>query len=316
MKKNFLPYLLIFLFFMMLLCSSLTFNGALKGLNLWLFTVLPSLLPYMIISSFMTENGTFKYLSRFLSPVTKHIFRLSENCGYVILLGFLCGYPIGSKLSADLVKKKQISVREGQILISFCNNVSPAFIVTYLINNIISLPAYRHILMAVMIAVPLLCGIFFSRLSLYFCHGKENKSGKSLPEKKNQPVESQTGSLDYCIISGFENIFKLGGYIILFSILSEFISSALSGSPLLQNRICSALEITSGLNTYAGNHSSSSVLLTECPAFTAFGGLCCLAQTYSMIKGSGLRLWLYFSAKLFIAVITYLLCTLIYLFLL
>lgn len=316
MKKTFLPYILIVLFFTMLFCSSVTFQGALNGLNLWLFTVLPSLLPYMIISAYMTENGTFRYLSRFLSPVTKHIFKLSEDCGYVILLGFLCGYPIGSKLSADLVKRKQISAREGQILISFCNNVSPAFIVTYLIHNIISLPGLHHIILAVMIAVPLLCGILFSRLSLCFCKKPEQPENPPLSDRKNQPAKPQAGSIDDCIISGFENIFKLGGYIILFSILSEFISTAPDISPLLRNRICAALEITSGLNTYAASSCPLSVLITECPAFMAFGGLCCLAQTSSMIKGSGLSLGLYFLAKLLIAAATYGAFTLLSLFLL
>ena len=318
MKKTFLPYILTALFFLMLLRSSTTMAGALNGLNLWLFTVVPSLLPYMIISAFMTENGTFRFLSRFLAPVTKHIFKLSEECGYVILLGFLCGYPIGSKLSADLVKKNEISLREGQLLISFCNNVSPAFMITFLISGIIGLPVLTPALLGVMLGVPLVFGILFSRISLHFEKNKKSRPqviqwASALTGSKNQPVQAQTGSFDYCITSGFENIFRLGGYIILFSIISEFISTALSGSPLLQNRICAALEITSGLNTYGGNACPSSVLLTECPAFTAFGGLCCLAQTHSMIKGSGLSLRQYFLAKLLIAVITYGLCCLIFL---
>lgn len=319
MKKTFLPYILTALFFLMLLRSSITMKGALNGLNLWLFTVVPSLLPYMIISSFMTENGTFRFLSRFLSPVTKHIFRLSEECGYVILLGFLCGYPIGSKLSADLVKKNEISVREGQLLISFCNNVSPAFMVTFLINNIIGIPALTSVLLAVMLGVPLVFGILFSRISLHFEKKKKNRSTQVMQptpaptNSKKQSVQIQTSSFDYCITSSFENIFRLGGYIILFSIISEFISTALIGSPLLQNRICAALEITSGLNTYGSNSCPSSTLLIECPAFTAFGGLCCLAQTHSMIKGSGLSLKWYFFAKLLIAVVTYGLCRLLFL---
>ncbi len=106
-------------------------------------------------------------MCRFLSPVTKHVFGLSEECGYIILLGFLCGYPIGSKLSADLVKKNEISVREGQILISFCNNVSPAFMITFLIGGIIGIPAFSSVLLAVMLGVPLFLGIVFSRVSLY-----------------------------------------------------------------------------------------------------------------------------------------------------
>lgn len=327
MKKTFLPCILTALFFVMLLHSSETMTGALNGLNLWLFTVVPSLLPYMIISAFLTENGSFRFLCRFLSPVTKRIFGLSEECGYVILLGFLCGYPIGSKLSADLVKKNEISVREGQILISFCNNVSPAFMITFLIGGIIGLPAFSSALLAVMLGVPLFLGIIFSRVSLYLEQKKAKRrkadktaaviqSSSAYIALKKQPVPVQSSSFDFCITSSFENCFRLGGYIILFSILSEFIRNAFTAYPLLQNRICAIFEITSGLNIYAGNTCPPYILLTECPAFTAFGGMCCLMQTYSMIRGSGLSLRLYFFAKLLTGVVTFSACTILFYFLL
>lgn len=325
MKKTFLPCILIALFFLMLLHSSETMAGALNGLNLWLFTVVPSLLPYMIISAFLTENGSFRFLSRFLSPVTKHIFKLSEECGYVILLGFLCGYPIGSKLSADLIKRNEISVREGQVLISFCNNVSPAFMVTFLIGGVIDIPSFSSILLAVMLGVPLLLGILFSRISLYLeqTQTKNNKINKkstvirtssTYRASQKQTISAKNGSFDSCITSSFENCFRLGGYIILFSILSEFIRNALTEAPLLQNRICALLEITSGLNIYADNICPAYILLTECPAFTAFGGICCLMQTHSMIKGSGLSLRLYFFAKLLTGAVTFLTCMILFYF--
>ncbi|MEI3227090.1 MAG: nucleoside recognition domain-containing protein [Lachnospiraceae bacterium] len=301
MKKFFLPFIFLSLFVFMLALSDTTFRGALNGLNLWLFTVLPSLLPYMIISSFMTESGTFHYLARLLSPLTCHVFHLSENCGYVILLGFLCGYPIGSKLSADMVRKKEISVTEGQILLSFCNNVSPAFLITYLIDGVIALPEYRTLLIVLMFSIPLLYGILTARLQ---CH----KCLPSPPPAKLTAAKSEPVSLDTCIISSFENCFRLGGYIILFSILNEFAASAFSSSRI-QNRLCTLLEITSGLHS-CGLQADSLFRFTECTALTAFGGLCCLAQTYSMIRGSGLKLRHYFRAKLTIAAITFLVCSL------
>lgn len=306
MKKSFFPLILISLFFLMLFQSAATFRGALNGLNLWLFTIIPSLLPYMIISSYMTESGSFQYLSRFLSPVTKHLFHLSDSCGYVILLGFLCGYPIGSKLSADLVKKGEIPAREGQILLAFCNNVSPAFLITYLADQIICLPALRTLLISIMILVPLLFGIFISRLSSWLFPTTGN------PSFHYRQQERKEASIDSCIISSFENIFKLGGYIILFSILNEFLRLLLIQTPELQYRICSFLEITSGLTTYTQYSVTNAVRFTECAAFTAFGGICCLAQTHSMIQGSGLSLRIYFVSKLAIAGITFLLCSFLY----
>jgi sporulation integral membrane protein YlbJ len=298
MKKSILSYISILIFLLMLAGSATTFAGAFNGLQLWLFTVVPSLLPYMIISSFLTESGTFAYLSRLLKPVTKYIFRLSPNCGYVIFLGFLCGYPIGSKLSADMVRKGQISRAEGQILLSFCNNVSPAFLTVYLVENVLHITQKKMLLLFLMMGTPLLCGILISRC--YRLLHPSFDEWRTLPE----PDFHGNVSIDSCITGSFENIFKLGGYIILFSILGEFIirTDALSGH--FQCQLNTLLEITSGLNLYARSSLPASVRLIECPALTAFGGFCCLAQTASMIRGSGLSLPLYLLAKIFIAAVT------------
>lgn len=307
MKKLFLPYVFIVLFFCMLTHSAATFQGALNGLELWLFTVVPSLLPYMIISSFMTDSGVFLYLSRFLTPITKYLFRLSPNCGYVILLGFLCGYPIGSKLAAEMVKKEYISTSEGQILLSFCNNVSPAFMVTYLSGKIIQMPEFSKKIIFLLIAVPFLCGILFARCY----HAFSKTSLQSAAIEHTSAKTSKNANLDACISSGFENSFRLGGYIILFSILNEFIGNYLKNVPLIQSRICSFCEITSGLNLYLLHNTESLQRLVECTTLCAFGGLCCIAQTASMIRGSGLKLSLYILARFFIAFITFLSVTLL-----
>lgn len=313
MKKLILPAFFLTIFFFMLFFSSTTFSGALNGLNLWFFTVLPSLLPYMIISSYMTESGSFRYFSKLLSPLTTKVFGLSPHCGYVILLGFLCGYPMGSKLSADLLKKGEISATEGQILLSFCNNVSPAFLVTYLIDQTIGLPKYRMFLIFIMIGTPLLAGVFMSRyFRNFFQPSARNCAAFTITAQTKGKKESGKVSFDRCILASFENCLKLGGYIILFSILSQWIHDCLSLSPTIQNPISAFLEITTGLEFYRIQPTSELSLLTESTAFAAFGGLCCLAQTYSMIRGSGLSIYKYILAKLFLAGIVYALCTFLY----
>ncbi len=301
MKNLFLPYLFIIIFFCMLTNSSSTFEGARNGLELWLFTVVPSLLPYMIISTYMTESGIFQFLSRFFSAITKYLYHLSPNCGYVIFLGFLCGYPIGSKLSADMVKKGHISLTEGQILLCFCNNVSPAFLITYLNDQVINLPQYATKIMAMMITVPVVSGLVFS---WFYRHFPLSEQG-SVKVSANSNHSVHSANLDACITLGFENIFRLGGYILLFSIANQFIIDFFRTTPLMQSRICSLLEITSGLDLYRENMLTSTQRLLECTSLCSFGGFCCLAQTASMIRGSGLRLSHYIIAKIFLALFTY-----------
>ena len=62
----------------------------------------------------------------------KTFFGLSPAGAYVLILGLLCGYPMGAKLAHDLYIDQQISRREGEYLLTFSCNASPAFIISYL----------------------------------------------------------------------------------------------------------------------------------------------------------------------------------------
>ena len=262
MKKNYLSFILFALFFLMLSASRTAFAGAKNGLDLWLFTVVPSLLPYLIISTYLTESGSFRFFSHAAAPLTTRLFHLSPDCGYVILLGFFCGYPMGSKLCADLIKKGSISRREGQLLLSFCNNVSPAFLTTYLCGHVIGIPEKKGAILLILILLPLLYGMVLCRI-----FAKEPaKSSPDLPRKEEERL-----SFDRCILSGFEKCFQLGGYIILFSIINQFFLSFPFSSDLLRFRLCALTEITSGLHTYVS--CSPDIRLSETVPLTAFGGL-------------------------------------------
>ena len=97
--------------------------GCARGLDLWYTSVLPSLLPFMILSGLLVHTGLFHILNRAYAHVLKKIFHISESGCYVVLTGFLCGFPMGAKVTADLVKSGHISSEEGRYLLGFCNNI-------------------------------------------------------------------------------------------------------------------------------------------------------------------------------------------------
>ena len=107
-------------------------QGCTLGLTLWYTSVLPSLLPFFILSGLLIRTGAFRFLNRIFSPVLTRIFPVSSDGSYAILMGYLCGFPMGAKVIAELVAHQHISREEGSYLMVFCNNVSPAFFVNYI----------------------------------------------------------------------------------------------------------------------------------------------------------------------------------------
>ena len=81
-------------------------QGCTLGLTLWYTSVLPSLLPFFILSGLLIRTGAFRFLNRIFSPVLTRIFPVSSDGSYAILMGYLCGFPMGAKVIAELVSQR------------------------------------------------------------------------------------------------------------------------------------------------------------------------------------------------------------------
>ncbi len=77
-----------------------------EGLLLWFHTLLPMLLPFFILSRLLIALDGVSGITRFLAPLARNFFGLSPNGSFCLLTGFLCGYPVGAKISADLVREE------------------------------------------------------------------------------------------------------------------------------------------------------------------------------------------------------------------
>ena len=123
----------VLIFIFMLLSPQEVFDGAADGLLLWFQIIIPTLFPFMLISNLLIESGGIRLIARVTGRFFTRIFGTSPYGSYAVLTGFLCGYPMGAKSAADLVKREKISPEEGRYLLSFCNNTSPVFIMNFIV---------------------------------------------------------------------------------------------------------------------------------------------------------------------------------------
>lgn len=282
----------VILFTAMILSPHAVFSGAESGLLLWFQIVFPTLFPFMLVSALMLECGGLRVIARLSGRTLRRLFAVSPNGSFAVLCGFLCGYPMGAKVTADLVRSHRISKEEGGYLLSFCNNTSPVFIMNFIVwktlgRNDLMLPT-----MCILIGVPLIMSFVFRRAYL--------KGRKYFPEITD--TEQGRGKLftfsafDSCMMNSFDGIVKVGGYIIFFSILITLFDSLESG-PLLQ-LILPSLEITNGILMLQESFSDPAVSYPLILGLTSFGGFCSLAQTKCMTEGTGLSVLCYFIQKL------------------
>lgn len=270
--------------------ESLTY--AATGLSLWFEKMIPTLLPFMIITSLMIKLQLSHSFARLFSPVMKPLFRVSDYGAYCIFVGFLCGFPMGAKVVAEQIHHQNISVKEGQYLLSFCNNIGPIYYISFVLPFIGEKLSFIYLFG--MYGLPLLYGIILRRSKYAAYHWEQ-----TITEKPNQLRLLQIlTSIDESIDSGIENITRLGGYMVFFNVLNLIPQKLLWLSSQVTLYLAPLLEITSGINSLSANHKF--YILCILP----FGGISCIAQTYSLIRNTGLSLSNYIIQKLILTLIT------------
>ena len=282
MKQRIITLFCICLLLFLLVHPEEALLSAKDGMSLWLNVMIHTLLPFLILTGILLKTGNIPQLLEPLAPFWKHFFGISPAGAYVLILGFLCGYPMGAKLAHDLYINHQISQREGEYLLTFSCNASPAFIFSYLSQNILEGKIPPHSLLLILLSADFVCMLFF-RFLVY--HGNTVSSVKPEYRKKETYQQDSTGViLDVSIMSGFETITRLGGYILIFSLL--FTGFYHYWPFCSQNKILltSPIELTTGLHQIAQSAFSWKIKYITSMTLTAFGGFCVMFQTKSVLE--------------------------------
>lgn len=163
--KRTIPTLAVLSFAALLLLHPETAAAAMEeGLLLCFRTVIPSLFPFFVVTSLLTQLGFAGLLQGLFAPLMGPLFKMRGVCALPVLAGLLGGYPTGAKTAADLYEKGVIFKEEAEQLLGFCNNCGPAFLLGYVGAGVLGSPALGLRLLWIHIASALLTGALLCRL--------------------------------------------------------------------------------------------------------------------------------------------------------
>jgi hypothetical protein len=273
---------------LLLFCPGIALAGSKYGATLWLTQLLPTLLPFFI---------AIRLFDSCLPQVSsRRIF---------LLTGILCGYPAGATLVMNQYDKGLISRRQAYFYLGFVNNPSPMFVLVFCGTTILGAGSREAlILFGVLILVSLSGSLLFSvsthilprPLRQYLSFRKPCPATVDMTESSDFQ-ESFSNRLDHIILDSFILLVKIGGYVIIFSILGQFMSQ-FPGTSSASRILCSGvLEITSGVSYLQtaplSLHAKKALML----AILSFGGLSAAAQTNSILARSELSIFPYLIIK-------------------
>ncbi len=252
-------------------------NGAIDGVRLAIFVVVPSLFPFIFLSV-LSSHSISGWRIPLLRPIEK-LCGMPDGSANLLLLGLCGGYPVGAQCVANAYDQGTITKHDAQRLLGFCNNAGPSFIFG-MVGGILKDFRLCCLLWLGQVLSSIIVGVILPGKSQAYCR---LQSGKSL-----SVTEGLENSLHICG--------KIAGWVVLFrSLLSVAEKWLLFRLPVLWSAgISGILELSNGC-IQLQNIGSPLPRFLLCGILLGFGGFCVHLQTKSVVKALSLKY--YFAGK-------------------
>lgn len=254
-------------------------SGAKAGIELCLGTVIPSLLPFFVLSMLLTGALTGRQIP-FLRPLGR-LCGMPEGSESLLVVGLLGGYPVGAQNVAFAYGSGQLAKRDAERLLGFCNNAGPAFLFGMVASKFQDLRLVWA-LWLIHMAAALLAAVL-------------------LRERGSAPAVLIPGhplTLTQALEKALRVMAGVCGWVILFRVVIAFLTRwVLWTLPVeAQVLLSGLLELSNGC-CMLGDVENTGLRFLLCCLFLSFGGVCVTMQTVSVT--AGLELGTYFRGKAF-----------------
>ena len=206
---------------LLLLFPGVAHEGADIGVALFMDSLFPYLLAYLILVSWL-----LKLTSRI--PLSGRLNYLK-----IYILSALGGFPTGASIIAQLRERDELSERQASILLGICHCPSPLFVIGFVGQDLLGDVAFsvRYLILLHV----------FSLILLFFLpvHSKKAKASAVIPNAFTSSVKE---SVPTVLVVGSTIIFFSTIYTVLYNLADGFLSS---GQLLF---LAAGLEMTNGLH--------------------------------------------------------------------
>lgn len=259
--------------------SQTSLNAAQEAVTLCLYTVLPSLFPFVFLSLILNDVLLGNQIA-FLRPLCK-LCGIPTGAESLLVLGLIGGYPVGAQAAAEACRNGSITFSTYKRLLGFCNNAGPSFIFGLIAAQFTS-GVIGWVIWGIHMLSALIVGMILPKSSDYICKIKSTGS-ITLSDALNSAIK----------IMG-----KICAWVILFRILTAFVLHYLPCE--INKTIFGIFELTNGCVNLR-SIPSEGLRFIAAICLLNFGGLCVAMQTMSVCAGLGTGL--YFPGKVLQTVI-------------
>lgn len=218
----------IFLTFCLIAFPDQALDASVRGLDIWWEVVFPSLLPFFITAELLIGFGVVTFLGVLFEPIMRPIFNVPGVGSFAWVMGMASGYPSGAKISTRLREEGQLTRIEAERLLSFTNASSPLFIF-----GAIAVGFFHDPKLGLLIAVCHYLGNMIVGICMrFYGSAQENHPIKkarfsmkrALKEMHNERINDPRPFgevIGDAVLNSIKTLVMVGGFIILFSVLTR-----------------------------------------------------------------------------------------------
>jgi sporulation integral membrane protein YlbJ len=292
----------------------LSLKAATEGLMTWFNLVLPSLLPFFIISEILISIGFIDIIGSLLEPLMRPIFNLPGISAFPLSMSIISGYPMGGKIVSNLRKDNLITKTEAEKTLILASTSGPLFML-----GAVTVGMLNNIKLAALILYPHYLAVITLGILFRFYKSKNNRIKinkrpikislllKKFSFKKNYPPIGFI--LGNSVKNSMNSLFLIGGFIIFYSVVIEllFVSKFINliyyvfpiDKVILQGLLAGIIELTTGCKKISSSSLSLITKISIINFFIGWSGLSVHSQVMAFLSSTDINSKIYIFAKFF-----------------
>ena len=291
----------LFLFF--LISPETVFAAAGNGLRLWGETLVPSLLPFILLNHLLSDAGGVALVGRALKAPVGKILRLPGEAAFIMAAGYSAGVPVSASLIAAQYRGGSIEKKQAERLLAFAANVSPLFLLSAVALGLLGNERIGPPLLMVNYGTNLLltltvCRFFPLKTPAAGTGAAKGTAAMRFPGLSDAIFRSvRTMVLIGAVVMAFFILIAFADRVGLFRIIAAVFSLSEKSAAVVRGTLCGALEITAGAWAVCGA-AEGRLCFCLLSAVFAWGGLSAAAQISAELRDTDLKMGFYFRYKI------------------
>lgn len=292
--------LFLFLTIELIVSSDLIMVTIKEAIHLWLYKVVPALLPFFLFSNFLMNYGFIEITSEFAKPIMS-FFKLNENAAFILMMSMLTGSPGNAFYIKEALKKGKLNEKEATKILMISQFASPLFIlgtVRILLND--------FKLSILILIITYITNFILAFLFQNFYASKESSSFSFFTLKRNfyqKETQSFGKTLSSSIKKTFDTLITILGSICFFYMITAIIQHNHLLPTSIMPYFSGILEMTQGINQVSLLNCSNHIKVFWITVFLSFGGFSIHSQILSLICDTKIKYFPYLVARILHAMI-------------